>query len=149
MRLFEGGTMEKVAGTQYYSPVSTVGPANPVASNSAMERSPMIRGHHSSINKAVEAHRQMVEQRQSRNGRRDLSMMGNTSSSDVVLAQQISGDGDAMSNDSDYNSYENTLIESPSTQAKMASIQSFQSTEPERPVLGEPVPKGSYLDIEA
>jgi hypothetical protein len=147
MRLFEGGTMEKVAGTQYYSAVSTVGPTNPVASNSAMERSPMIRGHHSSISKAVDAHRQMVEQRSSRNGRRDLSMMANTS--DVVLAQQISGDGSSTSSDSDFNSYENTLIESPSTQAKMASIQSFQSTEPERPLLGEPVPKGSYLDIEA
>ena len=59
------------------------------------------------------------------------------------------GDGASTGNDSEYSAYENTLIESPSTQAKMASIQTFQSTEPERPVLGEPVPKGSYLDIEA
>lgn len=54
--------MEKVAGLQYYSTVSTPLQAT-TASSSAIERSPMIRGHHSSISKAVDAHRQMVEQR--------------------------------------------------------------------------------------
>lgn len=141
--------MEKVAGIQYYSTVNA-GPINNVAANSAMERSPMIRGHHSSISKAVEAHREMVEQRQSRHGgRRDMTMMSNAANTDVFTAQQLASDGTSTVDDSEYNAYENTLIESPSTQAKMASIQSFQTTEPERPVLGEPVPKGSYLDIEA
>lgn len=142
--------MEKVAGLQFYSSASI--PSQQVTSASApsIERSPMVRGHHSSISKAVDAHRQMVEQRQSRNvGRRDLSMNSTQPNAELFLAQQIAEDGATTSNDSSYDAFENTLIESPSTQAKMASIQSFQSTEPDRPVIGEPVPKGSYLDIEA
>ncbi|MBY0384127.1 hypothetical protein K2X05_03125 [bacterium] len=142
--------MEKVAGLQYYSTVSTPLSATTAASAPSIERSAMIRGHHSSISKAVDAHRQMVEQRQSRNvGRRDLSMNANQPNSELFLAQQIAEDGTSTNNNSNYDEFENTLIESPSTQAKMASIQSFQSTEPDRPVIGEPVPKGSYLDVEA
>jgi hypothetical protein len=112
----------------------------------------MIRGHHSSINKAVGAHRQMVEERQSRNATRreaaGITQFGNTN--DTVIAQQVSGDGLASdtADSEDYSMFENALIELPSTQAKMASIQSFQSSEPDRPVIGEPVPKGSYLDVE-
>lgn len=141
--------MEKVAGLQYYSTVSTPLQAT-TASSSAIERSPMIRGHHSSISKAVDAHRQMVEQRQTRNvGRRDPSMNSNQPNAELFLAQQIAEDSSSAGQDSSYDAFENTLIESPSTQAKMASIQSFQSSEPDRPVIGEPVPKGSYLDIEA
>lgn len=141
--------MEKVAGLQYYSTVSTPLQAT-TASSSAIERSPMIRGHHSSISKAVDAHRQMVEQRQTRNvGRRDPSMNSNQPNAELFLAQQIAEDGSSAGQDSSYDAFENTLIESPSTQAKMASIQSFQSSEPDRPVIGEPVPKGSYLDVEA
>ena len=116
----------------------------------ALERSPMIRGHHSSISKAVDAHRQMVEQRQTRNtNRRESSAISEFSNPDVVIAQQVSADSGVSEGDDNYSMYENTLIELPSTQAKMASIQSFQTSEPERPVIGEPVPKGSYLDIEA
>ena len=140
--------MEKVAGLQYYSTVNSPLPVT-AASTPSIERSPMIRGHHSSISKAVDAHRQMVEQRQSRNvGRRDLLMNSNQSNAELFLAQQIADDGSSTNNDANSNAFENTLIESPSTQAKMASIQSFQSSEPDRPVIGEPVPKGSYLDVE-
>ena len=140
--------MDKVAGLQYInSPVpATTTPF------SSLERNPMIRGHHSSISKAVGAHRQMVEERQSRNATRreaaGITQFGNTN--DTVIAQQVSGDGVASetADTEDYSMYENSLIELPSTQAKMASIQSFQSSEPDRPVIGEPVPKGSYLDVE-
>lgn len=143
----QGGTMEKVASSQYY--MGTAVPSASTLSANALEKSSMIRGHHSSINKAVEAHRQLVEQRQSRQGRRDVEMM-DTSSPDLALSQQIGSSSDTSSanSNSGYNAYENTLIESPATQAKMSSIQSFQTTEPDRPVMGEPVPKGSYLDVE-
>lgn len=141
--------MEKVAGLQHYSTLSSPLPVT-AASAPSVERSPIIRGHHSSISKAVDAHRQMVEQRQSRNiGRREFSMNSNQPNAELFLAQQLAEDGSSANGDSGYESFENTLIESPSTQAKMASIQSFQSSEPDRPVIGEPVPKGSYLDIEA
>ena len=67
---------------------------------------------------------------------------------DLAWSQQATAaDGSTASAD-DIQTYENTLIEGPSTQAKMASIQSFQTTEPDRPLIGEPVPKGSYLDVE-
>ncbi len=137
--------MDKVAGLQYNVPVpSTMSPF------SAQERGPMIRGHHSSISKAVDAHREMVEQRSTRNAnRRDSTGFSQLNNDDLVVAQQVSGDGMAPSEGEEYSSYENSLIELPSTQAKMASIQSFQSSEPDRPVVGEPVPKGSYLDVEA
>jgi hypothetical protein len=139
--------MDKVAGFHNINaPVaSTLTPFS-----TSMERNPMIRGHHSSVGKAVEAHRQMVGERQSRNlvRREGMQAASEFSNTDLVVAQQVS-DSSGTSDDSEYPAYENTLIELPSTQAKMASIQSFQSSEPDRPVLGEPVPKGSYLDIEA
>jgi hypothetical protein len=136
--------MDKVAGFQYINA--------PVPSSltpfSATERSPMIRGHHSSISKAVDAHRQMVEQRSTRNAnRREAPASTDFSNADMVIAQQVSGDN-VTEEGGDFSMYENTLIELPATQAKMASIQSFQTSEPDRPVIGEPVPKGSYLDVE-
>ncbi len=142
--------MEKVAGVQFYPQISASVATNSGSPSSpgALERSPQIRGHHSSVNKAMEAHRQLVEQRQTRHGRRDMTPMNGPANSEIIIAQQISDDT-TTGGEADLNAFENTLIESPSSQAKMASIQSFQSTEPDRPTLGEPVPKGSYLDIEA
>jgi hypothetical protein len=140
--------MEKVAGVQFYSQMNATSPLNASSSPGVSERGAMNRGHHSSINKAVEAHRLMVEQRQNRHGgRRDFGMT-NQATDELLLAEQMTADSPGVGGDSVFSSYENTLIESPSTQAKMASIQSFQTTEPDRPTLGEPVPKGSYLDIE-
>ncbi len=144
--------MEKVTGVSYYNSIGSSSVANGgVASQGPLERSPMIRGHHSSINKAVEAHRQMVDQRQSRQSeRREMALLAQQQKNnpDTSWISQASEDAVSADTGTDYQMYENTLIESPSTQAKMASIQSFQTTEPDRPLMGEPVPKGSYLDVE-
>ena len=142
--------MEKVAGVPYYNALGSSVSGASAASPGALERSPMIRGHHSSINKAVEAHRQMVEQRQSRNNeRREMAQLAQqNNNAELAWTSQMAEDAVSADTGTDYQLYENTLIESPATQAKMASIQSFQTSEPDRPLLGEPVPKGSYLDVE-
>lgn len=147
----QGGAMEKVAAsTAAYYPSVSAGQSS-FSPQNTNDKSLSPRGHHSSINKAVEAHRSMVEERQSRYGRKELSLDEDSSvsasASDAYVAQAGSGNADAGS--TNYNLYQSTLIESPSTQAKMASVQSFQSMEPDRPIMGEPIPKGSYLDVEA
>ena len=139
--------MEKVAATSFYPTVSAG--QSSFSPQNINDKSLSPRGHHSSINKAVEAHRSMVEERQNRYGRKEIlpAEDSSTSASDVYIAQ--AGSGSADTSNTNYNMYQSTLIESPSTQAKMASVQSFQSQEPDRPVIGEPIPKGSYLDVEA
>lgn len=111
------------------------------------DRSPEVRGHHSGINKAVEAHRMMVEERQMRKQRREVDTNATAQpNAELYVAQQVQQNG--AGSDVDYGVYDNQLIEPASSQAKMASVQSFQSIEPDRPIMGEPIPKGSYLDVE-
>lgn len=108
-----------------------------------------VRGHHSSINKAVNAHRQMVEERTNRQAFRKME---NTSpalgfNGDDI---QVNGMTNSAVENLDAGSYiEHDMIDPAAGPAKSAIVQAFQTTEQGRPSIGEPVPKGSYLDIEA
>lgn len=140
--------MDKVAGN-YNIPLSVYQSSAHSGALPVNERSSFVRGHHSSINKAVEAHRMMVEERHMRKGRRDFEPMSASSAqqpTDLVVAQQVTDESGAVES---ADAYENTLIEPATSQSRPSMIQSFQSQEPDRPMLGEPVPKGSYLDVEA
>lgn len=112
---------------------------------------PNVRGHHSSINKAVNAHRQMVEERQSRQAFRKMEASQPSLSfhNGDVQMNGTSNNEDTLAIDDSGQSYERDMIDVTASPAKMAIVQAFQSSEPSRPVLGEPVPKGSYLDVEA
>lgn len=146
--------MEKVAGSYYAVvalPVSTASGNSSYSSSSmgSIERSPSVRGHHSGINKAIEAHRMMVEERQTRKTRRDREFepMEAQQPTDLVVAQQVTQGSQGA--DAEADSYESSLIEPAMSQAKTAAVQAFQAQEPDRPFIGEPVPKGSYIDVEA
>jgi len=146
----QGGTMEKVAGN-YYALVATPSTVSHHSMGSGIaplsERSSAIRGHHSSVGKALDAHRSMVEERQARNLRRGIDPMATQQPNDFVIANEVVEGSQAAAAEAD--PYENTMIEPAMSQAKMAAVQSFTSQEPDRPIMGEPVPKGSYLDVEA
>ena len=130
--------MDKVASS-YFMPTSfspTSMPAN-------------VRGHHSSISKAVNAHRQMVEERTSRQSHRQLDPSSEPSMtfSEDIQMNNIGTEDPVSANDA--NSYiEREMIDPAGSPAKLAIVQAFQTSEPGRPVVGEPVPKGSYLDVE-
>lgn len=121
----------------------------PASSFSPQSMPTQVRGHHSSINKAVNAHRQMVEERTNRQSMRkmeasqpSLGFNGN----DI----QVNGmPEDTVSSGDSVPFMEHEMIDPASGPAKLAIVQAFQTTEPGRPNLGEPVPKGSYLDVEA
>lgn len=145
--------MEKVAGSYYSTAMipSSVNTGGSGSSLGSIERSSAVRGHHSGVTKAVEAHRMMVEERQSRKTRgfgpsATADNYETQQPNDFVVAQQVTQSSSEAEANSDM--YENTLIEPVASQAKMASVQAFQSQEPDRPFMGEPVPKGSYLDVE-
>lgn len=131
--------MDKVASSYFIVPAN-FSPASMPAN---------VRGHHSSINKAVHAHRQMVEERTSRQSHRQLdpsSAPAMTFSEDIQLNNIDSEDS---LNTGDANNYvEREMVDPASGPAKLAIVQAFQTTEPGRPIIGEPVPKGSYLDVE-
>ncbi len=143
--------MEKVAGNYYsVAPLSTATASTPSVSYANSERAPSsVRGHHSGVHKAVEAHRQMVEERTTRKVRREreYEQFDAQQPSDLVIAEQVTQGTGGIGGDS--NSYESSLIEPVQSEAKTASVQAFQAQEPNRPFIGEPVPKGSYLDVEA
>lgn len=108
-----------------------------------------VRGHHSSINKAVNAHRQMVEERHNRQAykKMEASQPSLGFNNGDIQVNGVSND-DAISNDDNVQYMEHEMIDPASGPAKLAVVQAFQTTEPGRPSLGEPVPKGSYLDVE-
>lgn len=134
--------MDKVTAAYYIMPAQTLSPQSMPAN---------VRGHHSSISKAVHAHRQMVEERTNRQSYKNMeaSAPSLSFSNDDVQVNGMSDADDAMASD-EANSYmEHNMIDPAAGPAKLAIVQAFQSTEPGRPVIGEPVPKGSYLDVEA
>jgi len=151
--------MEKVAGNYYaVAPISSPSVQSGMPSNgqqgpsiAALERSPEVRGHHSGVHKAIELHRQMVEERQNRRVRRergfeapaDTSPNEELSVSKKQMAQEATGLVPEAHN------FDNTLIEPIESEAKSAIVQAFQAAEPNRPFIGEPVPKGSYIDVQA
>ncbi len=143
--------MEKVAASYYViAPMSSSQSNVPSSINTGgLERSSSVRGHHSGVTKAVEAHRQMVEERTTRKVRRDrdFEMYEAPQPTDLVIAQQVTQESSAAGGSSQ--DYENTLIEPAESQARAATVQAFQTQEPDRPFLGEPVPKGSYIDVQA
>lgn len=130
--------MDKV--TSYY-----IVPANFATSSMPMN----VRGHHSSIHKAVNAHRQMVEERSNRQAFRQLEASAPNVQFTGENMQVAGASGQEASTSNDMNFMDNEMIDSASGPAKLAMIQAFQNSEPERPMMGEPVPKGSYLDVEA
>jgi hypothetical protein len=141
--------MEKVAGNYYsVAPLSTANTSPSTGSLASLERSPSIRGHHSGVHKAVEAHRQMVEERQNRKVRRDRSLEAFEAQqpNELVIADQVTQESAGMGSDS--RNYEGGLIEPIESEAKTAAVQAFQAQEPDRPFIGEPVPKGSYIDVQ-
>jgi hypothetical protein len=110
---------------------------------------PNVRGHHSSINKAVNAHRQMVEERHSRQAYKKMEASQPTlgfNNGDIQV-NGVSND-DAASNDENVQYMEHEMIDLASGPSKLGVVQAFQATEPGRPTIGEPVPKGTYLDVE-
>lgn len=129
--------MDKVASSYYLVPTGF-----------SQSMAPSIRGHHSSISKAVNAHRQMVEERSSRHAVRQLDNSAPAVSfSDQGVQMSPSQNNNVQEAEAEY--YERDVIDTTSGPSKQAIVQSFQSTEPDRPSLGEPIPKGSYLDVEA
>ena len=151
--------MEKVSGSSYYVvaaiPSSVTGSGAPGAASgspaslASLERGAGMRGMHSGVQKAVEAHRMMVEERQNRKVVRDrgVDMFEAQQPNDLVVAQKVQQGSDNVVADIDV--FENTLIEPAASEAKSAAVQAFQSQEPDHPFIGEPVPKGSYIDREA
>jgi len=117
-------------------------------SSPAQHSLPNVRGHHSSVNKAVNAHRQLSEERSSRQSFRKLDATVpalNFAEASPVSSQRA----DMAPIDSESDAFvEHEYIDPASGPAKQAIVQSFQTTEPGRPVVGEPVPKGTYLDVE-
>ena len=151
--------MEKVAGNYYaVVPVASSSVQSSLPSNgphgpslAALERSPEVRGHHSGVHKAVELHRQMVEERQNRRLRRER---GFETPADTSPNQELSVSKKQIAQDAtglvpEAHDFENTLIEPIESEAKSAVVQAFQAAEPNRPFIGEPVPKGSYIDLQA
>jgi hypothetical protein len=141
--------MEKVAGNYYsVAPLSTASVSPTSGSLASLERSPGIRGHHSGVHKAVEAHRQMVEERQNRKLRRERSLdpFDAQQPNELVIADQVTQESAGVGSDS--RSFESGLIEPIESEAKTAAVQAFQAQEPDRPFIGEPVPKGSYIDVQ-
>lgn len=121
----------------------------PTASFSSHSMPTQVRGHHSSISKAVDAHRQMVEERTSRQSFRKLDS-GSPSLSFNGDDIQVQNMADDSVSGNDVNQYmEHEMIDPASGPAKLAIVQAFQTSEPGRPIPGEPMPKGSYLDVEA
>lgn len=140
--------MDKVA-VNYYSVAPIASSSHQPMSVASLERSPAVRGHHSGVNKAVEAHRMMVEERQTRKVRRDRGMepFEAQQPADLVIADTVTQSNGGVGAES--RDYEANLIEPIESEAKLAAVQAFQSQEPDRPFIGEPVPKGSYLDVAA
>jgi len=136
--------MDKV--TAYYIVPTSFSPSSQQSSM------PMhVRGHHSSVNKAVNAHRQMAEERSHRQSYRKLDSVVQPLTFVEDNRQNVSSvnDVDVSNGNNDLNSFvEHEYIDPSAGPAKQAVIQSFQTTEPGRPVVGEPVPKGTYLDVE-
>jgi hypothetical protein len=119
-----------------------------VPMNFSASSAPSIRGHHSSINKAVSAHRQMVEDRTNRQSYRKMEAdTPNVSYSQEGASLNPSTTDTVVSDDVDYMEHE--MIDPAGGPSKLAMVQAFQSSEPDRPVVGEPIPRGSYLDVEA
>ncbi|MCB9072000.1 MAG: hypothetical protein H6623_00130 [Bdellovibrionaceae bacterium] len=117
--------------------------------NFSPSAAPSIRGHHSSINAAVSAHRQMVEERSSRNA---YHQMANTTpimvaEDDMYLAPSVQNTNNNVSAEPEY--YERDVIDVTGSPMKQSLVQAFQTNEPDRPSPGDPIPKGSYLDVEA
>lgn len=131
--------MDKV--TAYYIVPTSFSPSS--------QPMPNVRGHHSSVNKAVSAHRQLSEERTSRQSFRKLdATVPAMSFAETPQSPTSRSDMEALP-DTDMDSFvEHEYIDPASGPAKQAIVQSFQTTEPGRPVVGEPVPKGTYLDVE-
>lgn len=91
----------------------------------------------------------MVEERTNRQASRQADAQAPTLSfnGDDI---QVNGVQDSSASAVDASQFmEHELIDPASGPAKLAIVQAFQTSEPGRPVIGEPVPKGSYLDVEA
>ena len=115
------------------------------------------RGHHSGVARAVEAHRQQVEDRQFRkSGNRGLSQFGvSEPSTQYVVANQVQQQGQAAADaqpveeEQQEEKYNQVMIEPATSASKLATVWSFQNSEPGRPSSGDPIPKGSFLDLKA
>lgn len=139
--------MDKVSGNLGY-PVVIFSPSSEQGSR-LWERNSGVTGHHSSISKAIDAHRTQVDERNTRVTRHGgVTVLTDEDQGFDPGASMGTSSATANSSD-DLMFLQNPLIEPATSQAKSASIESFRSIEQERPILGEPVPKGSYLDIEA
>jgi hypothetical protein len=122
--------------------------------------SAISRGHHSGVSKAIDAHRQQVEERQFRKTKKDFDAMSSggmnpsgvsAPSTQYVVANQVTGQNNQGETDATEESdqkYSNPMIEPAQSMAKMASVWSFQNVEPGKPSFNDPIPKGSYLDVQ-
>ncbi|MBY0314624.1 MAG: hypothetical protein K2Q26_03835 [Bdellovibrionales bacterium] len=146
--------MDKVSGNLGY-PVVILSPSSePMSSRGNWERGSGITGHHSSVSKALDAHRMQRDERNTRSARHGGVAIFNDEQSGFdpnasVYINSSTSNPSAVNEVEELDFMSNRMIEPPTSMAKMASVESFKSLEQERPLLGEPVPKGSYLDIEA
>jgi hypothetical protein len=118
------------------------------------------RGHHSGISKAIDAHRQQVEERQFRKSKKDFDPMSangmspsgvSAPSTQYVVANQVTGannEGETEESGEEEKKYGNPMIEPATSMSKMASVWAFQNVEPGKPSFNDPIPKGSYLDVQ-
>lgn len=160
--------MDKVSGVSFNLPAN-VGLANnyrPSAETQPVfdeaQSTPVwdrgVSGHHSSVGKAIEAHRLRVEERNSRTlNRGDVPRLAPQQSafeeapvsgiSTIAVEPQFQNyDSSGLTQ---LDSFEPQVIEPPRSLAKTAVVDSFTSVDIDQPNLNEPIPRGSYLDVEA
>lgn len=140
--------MEKVSGNVGY-PVAAFNAASE-QNTRLWDRSSGVVGH-SSINRAIDAHRMQVDERNTRTTRHSgVTVLSDDQGFDpnyAMTGSNSSGTGQQTSSSDDMIYFQNQMLEPAASQAKAVSIESFRSIDHERPTVGEPVPKGSYLDV--
>lgn len=112
------------------------------------------RGHHSGVARAIEAHRQQIEDRQMRRLGRDFSPMGvSQPSTQYLVANQVQQQGEttegavaAAEEEQKQEQYNAPMLEPAASAARASTVWSFQNSEPGRPSMTD-IPKGSYLDV--
>lgn len=114
------------------------------------------KGHHSAKGRAIEAHRQQVEDRQMRKlGKEFAAFQAAQPNTQYLIGGQVTDQNGQATAAADTNpeeqkedKYNAPMLEPATSFAKSASVWSFQNTEPGKPSTNDPIPKGSYLDVQ-
>ena len=145
--------MDKVSNSNMYmQPMSSSMTKASEQGTPIWDRAESPRGHHSAVNKAVNAHRLRTEERTNRQfnrGRTAEPTERNHVAAEARVAQQEEQMYSEVPGEEMDMMYDTNMIEPARSMAKTAAVNSFTAVEGDRPVtVGEPVPKGSYLDVE-